>query len=257
MRNRILSNFCLCILCIATIATTCGVVAAQPQSGSAERILFDATNRERAAHGLPALRWDNALASAARQHAQLMAQRNALSHQFSGEPPLEDRARQSGAHYTVIAENVGEGPDAPGIHNEWMHSPPHRANILDADLDAIGIAVAKRGSQLFAVQDFSRQGETLTLAQQEEQVAAMLAARGLQISGAAVEYARKACSAGQGFTPSRAGALVRWEDSDLRHLPDTLLQNIQTGRYHSASLAACNPTGSNGFTRFRLAVLLF
>jgi uncharacterized protein YkwD len=37
-----------------------------------------------------------------------------------------------------------------------MNSPAHRDNLLDRELDSIGIAVVERGGQLFAVQDFSR-----------------------------------------------------------------------------------------------------
>src|SRR5438045_4118668 len=68
-------------------------VHAQQAVGSAERALFDAANRDRAAHALQPLRWDDALANAAREHAIRMAQRNALSHQFSAELALQDRAR--------------------------------------------------------------------------------------------------------------------------------------------------------------------
>ena len=71
--------------------------SAQPQPASAERAMFEAANRERAAQGLAQLHWDNALANAAHEHALLMAQRNALSHQFPGEAPLQDRASCRGA----------------------------------------------------------------------------------------------------------------------------------------------------------------
>jgi uncharacterized protein YkwD len=37
-----------------------------------------------------------------------------------------------------------------------MKSPPHRANILDKDMDSIGVGVVERGGQLFAVEDFSQ-----------------------------------------------------------------------------------------------------
>lgn len=173
--------------------------SAQPQSASAQRALFEAANRERAAQGLAQLHWDNALADAAHEHALLMAQRNALSHQFPGEAPLQDRARVAGARFTEIAENVAEGPTATVIHSSWMHSPPHRANLLDPELTAIGIAVvgtAPRGGagaagagfgggatgMLFAVEDFSQSVASLSLGEQERQVGAALAARGLQVA---------------------------------------------------------------------------
>jgi uncharacterized protein YkwD len=121
-----------------------------------ERDLFDYANHERSAQGLPALRWNNALAAAARKHAAVMAQNGSLSHQFPGEASLPGRAGQSGAHFVWLAENVAEGPSAKIIHAEWVKSPHHRANLLDRDMDSIGIAVAERDGQWFAVEDFSK-----------------------------------------------------------------------------------------------------
>ena len=117
---------------------------AQKNASPAERQLFDPVNRERSAKGLPTLRWNPALADAARRHAQLLAENKSLSHQFSGEPSLPARATKAGVHFTTIAENVAEAPSAADIHSLWMHSPHHRANILDRDLDSIGIAVSQR-----------------------------------------------------------------------------------------------------------------
>jgi uncharacterized protein YkwD len=37
-----------------------------------------------------------------------------------------------------------------------MRSPPHRANILDRDMDSIGVGVVERDRQFFAVEDFSQ-----------------------------------------------------------------------------------------------------
>jgi uncharacterized protein YkwD len=131
--------------------------ASRAQSASsAERQLFDAANRERTSKGLPLLRWDEALASAARSHASEMAKRGSVSHQFPGEPNLPTRARQAGVHYSWLSENVDQGPDAATIHQQLMASPLHRANILDTDMNSAGIGVAQRNGQLFAVEDFSK-----------------------------------------------------------------------------------------------------
>jgi uncharacterized protein YkwD len=37
-----------------------------------------------------------------------------------------------------------------------MNSPPHRANILDREMDSIGVGVVERNRQFFAVEDFSQ-----------------------------------------------------------------------------------------------------
>jgi uncharacterized protein YkwD len=240
------------------------VVGAQQPTTSAERALFDGANRERVAQGLQPLRWDDALANAAREHAIRMAQRNTLSHQFPGELPLQDRARLAGARYTVIAENVAEGPTADMIHSSWMHSPPHRANLLAPQLTALGVAVAvvtdKRtgAATLFAVQDFSQSVANLSFEQQERQVSSLLAARGLSASDARViEDARKTCEMDRGWAGSRPGLVVRYEAADLTRLPDDLEQRVRSGQYRAAAVGACSASSDGGFTRFRIAVLLF
>jgi len=129
---------------------------AQQKLSAPEQALFDSANRERAARGLAPLKWSAALASAARAHAQKMAQENRLEHQFPGEMDLGTRIRLAGVRFRAAAENVAQGPSAAVIHAQWMKSPPHRANLLDPELDSIGIAVAERKGQLFAVQDFSQ-----------------------------------------------------------------------------------------------------
>ena len=54
-------HFSLVFSCISGVA--------QPRTEMPEQQLFQAINRERAAQGLPPLKWDDALANAARQHA--------------------------------------------------------------------------------------------------------------------------------------------------------------------------------------------
>src|ERR1039458_8533843 len=68
-RGRI--SLIACLLILSTGVT--GPARAQGQRESAEQILFDAANRDRAAQRLRPLRWDNSLANGARQHAQRMA----------------------------------------------------------------------------------------------------------------------------------------------------------------------------------------
>jgi uncharacterized protein YkwD len=129
---------------------------AQQKTSDAEHELFSAVNQERKAHGLRPLKLDEALSNAARLHAQRMAAQGKISHQLSGEPNLLSRARAAGAHFTWLSENVDEGPSAKAIHQSFMKSAQHRANILDGDMDSVGIGVAQRNGQMFAVEDFSK-----------------------------------------------------------------------------------------------------
>ncbi len=129
---------------------------AQQKTTDAERQLFNAINKERKSHGLPSLKLDEALADAARKHAQRMAEQGKASHQFPGELNLPSRARAAGAHFTWLSENVDLGPNAAAIHQSFMKSPLHQANILDKDMDSVGIGIAERNGQMFAVEDFSK-----------------------------------------------------------------------------------------------------
>ena len=232
-------------------------VVAQSKPTGPERILFDSANRERKAQGLPPLRWNSSMARVARAHALAMAKHNSLSHQFQGELDLSTRARVAGARFSVIAENVAVGPAAAVIHAQWMKSPPHRRNLLDPELDSIGVAVAERNGQLFAVEDFSRALVSLSPEAQERRVGEQLKSRGLRLLKDR-EEARRICALGRGYQGSRQPMyLLRYSTTDLDDLPKPLVHKIQTGRYHTAAVGACSSGHEAGFGNFELTVLLY
>jgi uncharacterized protein YkwD len=230
--------------------------AARPQTSAADMTLLNAANRDRTFAGLAPLQWDPALAVAAHQHALRMAQSNMLSHQFPGEAPMPDRARQAGARFSVIAENVAEGPSVTGLHTQWMNSAPHRANLLDPELNSVGISVVQSGNLLFAVEDFSAGVPALTLEAQEQQVALQLAARGLHVIGSTPD-ARRTCELDRGWAGQKPATVLRYETADLNRLPDELEPQVTFAKYHSAAVGACDAGVSAGFSRFRVAILLF
>src|SRR5580704_9293756 len=174
-----------------------------PHVSAEDKLLLDATNRERSAVGLQPLKWDEALATAARQHAQVMASQNLLLHQCLDEPPLDQRAAKAGARFSRIAENIAVGPNPETIHNGWMHSAGHRKNILNVEVTAVGIATMRGSGGLFAVQDFSRPVEALSLEQQEEKVVSLLKATGL-LTAEVTADARKTCNMDHGFAGAPA-----------------------------------------------------
>jgi uncharacterized protein YkwD len=145
---------------VASFVASCFLLGAtalaQNASSRAERELFVAVNQERKAQGLDPLRWDESLAVAARQHAEIMAEHHSAQHAYPGEPNLSARAKAAGAHFSWISENVIEGATAEEIHALFMKSSLHRANILDKDMDSVGIGVAEREGELYAVEDFDQ-----------------------------------------------------------------------------------------------------
>jgi uncharacterized protein YkwD len=145
------------LISVAALAVTLLASWAFAQNaGPSERALFDAVNRERRAVGLPALRWDEALASAARQHASMMASQQSVQHTLPGEPSLPGRATHAGAHFSWISENIVQSTDARSAHIAFMNSPTHRANILDSDMDTVGIGIVERSGQIYVVEDFEK-----------------------------------------------------------------------------------------------------
>jgi len=121
----------------------------------AEKELFAEINDARRNQGLSPLRWNDSLATAARRHAAVMAEHGEAQHGFSGELGLSARVKQTGVHFSWLSENVTQGPEARNIHTQFMKSSRHRTNILDTDMNAVGVGVAEIGGQLFAVEDFA------------------------------------------------------------------------------------------------------
>jgi len=144
-------------LVVVAIAISVSFVAdAQNGAGSVELELLASVNRVRKEQGLPGLKWNDALAAAARKHARVMAEHGDAQHGFPGEPGMAARATQAGAKFSSLSENVCQGARLEAIAAEFLNSPMHRANILDSDMDSVGIGVVEKGGQLFAVEDFSK-----------------------------------------------------------------------------------------------------
>lgn len=236
--------------------------AQSPPRNESERELFELLNHERAAHNLAELKWDDALFKAARKHALLMLDLDIFDHQLPGEPGLEERMTAAGARFTFIAENIALGKDSATIHDGWMHSPGHRANILNPRITAVGIAVVRGPNGLLAVQDFSQAFANESLEQQEKQVASLLTAKGLHVTGIAedadtITLARKSCDKDAGLAGLHSGAVIRFETGDLREFPQDLEKQIRKEPYQHVAVGACQTRDKPGFARYKIALLFF
>jgi hypothetical protein len=253
MPDNFLGRFFLALIFSSLFATK--IFSQQVPAGDL-KFLFDAVNYDRHAEGLPPLKWDAELATAARAHVHQLAERNRLSHQFPGEPDMAERARTTGAHFSALAENIAEAPSIDELHIGWMKSPPHRANILNPKLTAIGIAIELRGEQYFGVQDFSTAVSALTREEQEKKVGELLHARGLRIAENS-DNARKACDSSVAIPGVTSMTILHFETPDLNQLPEQLGAAIKKGSYKTAAVGACSAADPKGFSRFRIAVLLY
>lgn len=223
----------------------------------AEQYLLAAANDDRQKAGLPSLRTDGILAQAALVHARVMASHETISHRFPGELDLATRAEAAGARFSLITENVAEAPTPIKVHELWMQSAGHRANLLDPTVDAVGIAVVSLHGQLYAVEDFARIVQHLSIVEQEDRVNGLLANTGLHLSEDRAD-ARQTCVMKSGFAGQRQPWFVmRYTTSTLNQLPDQLLSRLATKRFHEASVGACVTENGSPFTAYSIAVLLY
>jgi uncharacterized protein YkwD len=223
----------------------------------AEQYLLAAANQARANEGLAPVHLDPVLSEASAFHARQMAAHADISHQFNGEPDLAERGASAGAHFSVISENVGEAPSSVIIHDLWMHSPGHRANLLDPNVDSIGLAVVIRNNELYAVEDFASTVQTLSFNQQEQTVASVLAKSGLQVAET-TDDARQTCTMTTGYAGSRQPwYIMRYTAASLDQIPSQLKTRLNSGKYHQAIVGACSTNRKTPFTAYNIAVLLY
>jgi uncharacterized protein YkwD len=142
------------LLIILVTLGTAQARGVESDPAAAQRV-FQLLNQARQQRELPPLVWNNQLAQAALQHTVRMVRKNALSHQFSGEPALFDRLAKTRATFDRSGENVAFAANAEAVHNALMRSEGHRENILSPDFNAVGVAAVRNGQDLFVTQDFA------------------------------------------------------------------------------------------------------
>ena len=114
---------------------------------------------------------------------------------------------------------------------------------------------------LYATADYAHGVQALSQTQIEERVAELIRPSRVAIGGS-TSFARAACLMQNGVPQSSGSTqalfVMRWQDSDLSHLPKQLADQLVSGRYRAASVGSCEPAGVDGtFTAYRVAVLLY
>ena len=94
-------------------------------------------NEERLAVGLYPLVSDAKLAPTSRTWSQHMADTNVLAH----DPNLVSIVSQVEPSWQSVGENVGVGYSVQGLHDAFMSSSGHRANVLRSTYNRVGIGV--------------------------------------------------------------------------------------------------------------------
>jgi uncharacterized protein YkwD len=142
------------VLAVIALAGSAMAVDWEPASFSAESEsqLIALTNQARAAAGLPALKKDSVLTDVARWRSEDMIVRDYFSHTIpptgDGVDSVFDELSRRGYCFKLAGENIGWNnyPDdvaTAAIHEAFMTSSDHRANILGKSWDVIGVGAYK------------------------------------------------------------------------------------------------------------------
>ncbi|NSC24132.1 CAP domain-containing protein [Streptomyces albus subsp. chlorinus] len=131
-----------------------GGTAAADQEAAAEREVLTLVNQERAKAGCRPVSADGELAALAGGFSEDMARRGFFSHTSpDGESPW-DRAEAAGVE-DLGGENIARGQaNARSVMDSWMHSPGHRANILNCDYRTLGVGAHFAEGGPWWTQDF-------------------------------------------------------------------------------------------------------
>ncbi|HRY22622.1 MAG TPA: CAP domain-containing protein [Candidatus Dojkabacteria bacterium] len=102
------------------------------------------TNQERLGYGLNTLSTNAQLSAAALAKANDMFEKQYWDHFGpNGESPWQF-IRATGYNYVYAGENLAKGfRTAEGVHEAWMASPTHKANIVSGNYKDIGVAVVE------------------------------------------------------------------------------------------------------------------
>lgn len=137
-----------------------------PALADVARLITEGTNDFRRSEGRGPTEPDAKLSAAARDFTSFMARTGRYGHEGDGKTPAQ-RAREHGYDYCLVLENIASLYSSEGFGTEeladhvmkgWKRSPGHRANMLDAEVTDIGVAIAQSETSrtYYAVQLFGR-----------------------------------------------------------------------------------------------------
>lgn len=129
-----------------------GTSTSAPVSNSSyAKEMLNLINQERAANGVPRLKWNEELAKVAQTKAQDMVDNNYFSHTSPTYGSPFDMMKSFGISYRYAGENIAKNSSVAKAHTALMNSEGHRKNILNSNFTSIGIGVVKTSSNSYTI----------------------------------------------------------------------------------------------------------
>ena len=237
-------------------------VGSQFDAGAAQEILR-LVNEARQQAGQQPLVMDSALSLAADAHVLQVLEHGDVEHQFPGELALAARLAQGNSRFDQAGENVALDYSALHAHQTLMASEEHRQNLLNANFNAVGIAVVWDRCRMYVVQDFARRLPSYDARQVEDIVAEKIAAlrnqtqlpqltrqQGRSLTAAACDMAKAGDLRAGVLPPTNARYVLNYSNSQPDALPVGAGKVIGNGQMRNFSIGACywrsdkHPTGT-------------
>lgn len=99
-----------------------------------------------------ALRWSDALASAAYLHSKDMADKNYFSHDSQDGRSFSQRITAAGYNWSTVGENIAAGQGTlAAVIDGWMASDGHCANIMSPAFHDIGLGCARNANSQYGI----------------------------------------------------------------------------------------------------------
>jgi hypothetical protein len=168
--RRLIAAIMITAIAAFVISTSQGAHAADP---AAEADFIGRINGLRASRGLGAVQQHPVLTAKAQAWAAHMAATGCLCHSN-----LSDGVTVG---WRKLGENVGRGPSVASLHDAFVNSPAHQANMLDGAFGWVGVGVAYGGGQMWVAEVFM-QGDAPAAPRIDPRALLVLQSRGKAIA---------------------------------------------------------------------------
>lgn len=134
---------------VATAANATSAIASVHRPSYDARSMMSYINSERKRRGLRQLTYNPRLGGVALNWSKTMSRTQKLKHNA--------RLPRQVQSYRWVGENVGYGPTVAALHQAFMRSPGHRANVLDRAYTQMGVeSVKDRNGRIWVTVVFRR-----------------------------------------------------------------------------------------------------
>jgi len=234
----------------ASLTLAAPLAAPMAEDREAEQQILELANQARQQAGVVPLQEDPGLTQAALSHTQSMAGQQQLSHQFAGEPSLNDRlAINTNLHLDRAGENVAYAATVERVQAVLMASPPHRENLMNPGYNVVGIGVMRAGDTLYVTQDFGH-GSTPYSAQTSADIVAahlnqlrgengLSALQRLEATTAQSAACAMAENESFGGPAPRASYVIRYTTMQPETLPNSASRVLSDREVRAYSIGSC------------------